>query len=461
MFKAETYQQRRSKLKENLKSGIVLFLGNQESPINYPDNTYPFRQDSTFLYYWGLDKPGLNAIIDVDQNQEILFGDDFTMDDIIWMGPQPLLKELALKVGVSKIFPSNKLEEVINTALQTDRPVHFLPQYRFDNLIRLGQLYKTSENINQNASTALVNAIIEQRSIKTPAEIKEIEYALKISYEMHTTAMKMCKPGQYERTVVGSIEGLAYALGSRTSFPTIFSIHGETLHNHDHSNEMQNGDLIVHDSGAESELHYASDITRTIPVGGKFSQQQKDIYDLVLNMQQKAIAAIKPGISYKKIHFIACETLVKGFQQLELMRGNSAEAVEAGAHALFFPHGLGHMMGLDVHEMENLGENNVGYDDHTVRSEQFGANALRFGKELEPGHVLTVEPGIYFIPMLIDQWKAQKRFSEFIDYTRVDALKDFGGIRIEDDILVEKSGCRVLGKPIPKTTDEVEEIMSA
>jgi Xaa-Pro aminopeptidase len=462
MFESNVYEERRNHLKKHLQSGIVLFLGNDESPINYSANTYPYRQDSSFLYYWGLDRPGLNAIIDIDQNQEIIFADELTIDDIVWMGPQPSLKEQALQVGVAKTLPSEKLDEVIKNAANKSQPLHYLPQYRFDNLLKLTTLlHKDSDEINKAASKALIQAVVDQRSKKSDFEIKEIEYALKISYEMHTTAMKMCKPGRYERTIVGSIEGLAYALGSLTSFPIIFSIHGETLHNHSHNNMMKEGDLVVHDSGAESEQHYASDITRTIPVSGKFSSRQKEIYNLVLEMQEKAIAAIKPGNSYKKVHLLACKILVDGLKQIGLMRGDTEQAVAAGAHALFFPHGLGHMMGLDVHDMEHLGENHVGYNAQTKRSEQFGTNFLRLGKELEPGYVLTVEPGIYFIPTLIDQWKAQKRFSEFINYNQIESYKGFGGIRIEDDVLVLNQGCKILGESIPKNAEKVEEMSAS
>jgi len=458
MFNKDVYIERRKRLKEDLKSGLILFLGNEESPMNYADNIYPFRQDSSFLYFWGLDSPGLAGVIDIDENEEIVYGYDFTVDDIVWMGPQETLAEKAKKTGALYSEPLEKLDKKLKEAVQKGRKIHYLPQYRADNILKIEHLLGIeSSRVNDLASMELTKVVISQRSIKSAEEVEEIEKALDISYEMNAKAMEMTKPGIYEREVSGIVEGLVLSKGSRIAFPIIFSIHGETLHNHSHANLMQAGDIIVMDSGAESPLHYASDITRTFPVSGKFSEIQKDIYNVVLSAQEKAIEMIRPGIRYKEIHLDASRVMAEGLKELGFMKGNVDDAVSVGAHALFFPHGLGHMLGLDVHDMENLGEDLVGYDSETKRSEQFGFAYLRLGKKLEPGFVLTVEPGIYFIPQLIDLWKAESKFKDFIDYDKVEKHKDFGGIRIEDDVLVTETDHRVLGKRIAKTVEEVEE----
>jgi len=458
MFNKDVYIERRKRLKEDLKSGLILFLGNEESPMNYADNIYPFRQDSSFLYFWGLDSPGLAGVIDIDENEEIVYGYDFTVDDIVWMEPQETLAEKAKKTGALYSEPLEKLDKKLKEAVQKGRKIHYLPQYRADNILKIEHLLGIeSSRVNDLASMELTKVVISQRSIKSAEEVEEIEKALDISYEMNAKAMEMTRPGIYEREVSGIVEGLVLSKGSRIAFPIIFSIHGETLHNHSHANLMQAGDILVLDSGAESPLHYASDITRTFPVSGKFSGIQKDIYNVVLSAQEKAIEMVHPGIRYKDIHLDASRVMAEGLKELGFMKGNVDDAVSAGAHALFFPHGLGHMLGLDVHDMENLGEDLVGYDSETKRSEQFGLAYLRLGKKLEPGFVLTVEPGIYFIPQLIDQWKAENKFKDFIDYDNVEKHKDFGGIRIEDDVLVTETDHRVLGKRIAKTVEEIEE----
>ncbi|MFQ6113426.1 MAG: aminopeptidase P family protein [bacterium] len=461
MFNAEIYRQRRNLLKQQIGSGFILFLGNQESPMNYADNPYPFRQDSSFLYFWGLDSPGLAAIINVDEDKEVLLGNDLTVEQIVWTGPQETISKKAEKAGVTASRPLHELEPLVKKANQKGQTVHYLPQYRADNKLLLSSLMEIeASKINQSVSTDLVKAVISQRSIKSEEEIAQIEAALDITYEMHTMAMKMTRPGMVEREVAGAMEGLVLSRGGQVAFPIIFSVHGETLHNPFHNNVMQAGDIVVNDSGAVSAIHYASDITRTIPVSGKFAEKQAHIYEIVLDALELAIQAIKPGKKFKEIHLLASKCLATGLKDLGLMKGNVVEAVEAGAHALFFQCGLGHMMGLDVHDMEALGEDLVGYDEETRRSSQFGLSHLRLGKRLKPYYVLTVEPGIYFIPQLIDQWKAQKRFPEFINYEMVEKFRDFGGIRIEEDIVVTEDGCRILGKPIPRTIQEIEDLAS-
>jgi Xaa-Pro dipeptidase len=458
MFAPETYSSRRANLKTKVKNGLLFFPGNNETPMNYPANTYLYRQDSNFLYYWGIDDAHYDAVIDLDEDREILFGDDRPIGDVIWMGFDEPFKDKAAKANVTETRPSSDLEATLRRAVQQGRRVHILPQYRYDNKIRVGELLGLNPaSIDLHASPEFVKAVIEQRSVKTKNEIEQIEQALDISYEMNTTAMRMVRPGMKEREVFGAVEGIALAKGRGVSFPIIFSVRGETLHNHSHENIMQEGDLLVLDSGAESEIHYASDITRSFPVSGTFDERQKAIYELVLRAQLEAIDRVRPGVLNKDIHLEVARIFVKGLSDLGVMKGDPEEAVSAGAHALFFPHGLGHMMGLDVHDMEGLGENYVGYDDETKRSEQFGLSGLRLAKELQPGYVLTVEPGLYFIPSLIDLWREEKKHADFINFDAAESYKGFGGVRIEDDVLVTENGSRVLGKkPIPKTVEEVE-----
>jgi len=458
MFSQKTYQNRRDTLKKNMKSGVILFPGNNHSPMNYEDNTYHFRQDSTFLYYFGIDEPGLFGIIDVDNDEEIILGDDVAIEDIIWTGPLPKLKVKAEEVNISKTKPSAELTETIYNYIKSGRQILYLPQYRASNLIKIQELTGIHNClINDFSSDRLTQAVIDQRSIKTDEEVEEIEKAISISYEMNATAMHLMKPDTYEYEICGKVQGIVLAQNSNISFPVIFSIHGETLHNHTHNNLMKDGDIAILDSGAESPLHYASDITRTIPVNGKFSDEQKDIYTIVLQANLNAIEMMKPGVFNKDCHLKAAKTITENMKQLGFMKGNPNDAVAAGAHALFMPHGLGHMMGLDVHDLEGLNEDMVGYDETVQRSEQFGLNALRLAKKLQPGYVVTVEPGIYFIPELIDRWKADNKFKEFINYDKVNTFRNFGGMRIEDDVLITGNGHKVLGKPIAKTVEEVEE----
>jgi Xaa-Pro aminopeptidase len=460
MFEASVYVERRKLLRKTVKSGIILLLGNVESPMNYPANPYHFRQDSSFLYFFGLDKPGFNGLLDVEEDKEYIYGEDFGIDDIIWMGPQPTVRELAKGAGVSHTGTAADLAKKIDESIAKGRKIHFLPPYRPENMILLEKLLGISSGkLKEYASVDLIKAIVAQRSLKSEAEVKEIEKALDASYEMYAIVMQMAKPGTYEREIAGRIAGIAGSYGNHVAFPIILSINGETLHNHYHGNRLEKNKLLVTDSGAESLEHYASDITRTFPVGGTFTPGQKEIYQIVLDCQKAAIDAIKPGIPYKEIHLRTAAVIARGLNELGLMKGDVDAAVKEGAHALFFPHGLGHMMGLDVHDMEDLGENYVGYDETVQRSDQFGLAYLRLARALKPGYVLTVEPGIYFIPALIDKWKEEKKFTDFIDYAKVEKYKGFGGIRIEDDVLVTDKGHRVLGKSIPKTIDEIETFM--
>ncbi|MCD4719996.1 MAG: aminopeptidase P N-terminal domain-containing protein, partial [Desulfobacula sp.] len=434
MFDAKVYNDRRNRLRKEIESGIVLILGNPEASFNYPANTYHFRQDSNFLYFFGLDHPDLAGVMDIDENKDYIFGNDVDLDDIIWMGPQPLMSEQAAKVGVGGTAPLNVLFEKVKEAKSQGRKIHFVSPYRGETYIQLENLLGIPvADLRNHTSEELIKGIVKLRSIKDEYEIIEMEKAVDIAYEMHTTSMRMAMPGVIEREIAGTIEGISLGMGGPVSFPIILSIHGETLHNHYHGNVLKEGRMMVTDAGAETVSHYASDITRTVPVGGRFNQRQKDIYEIVLEANMRTIEATKPGIANRELHMMAAKVIASGLKDLGLMKGNMDDAVKEGAHAMFFPHGLGHMLGLDVHDMEGLGENYVGYDDEIKRSEQFGTAFLRLGRKHQPGFIFTIEPGIYFIPALIDKWKNEKKFLDFINYDKVETFKDFGGIRIEDD----------------------------
>jgi Xaa-Pro aminopeptidase len=460
MFKSEVYKNRRKELMRKIGQGLIFFPGNTEVSFNYPANTYHFRQDSNFLYFFGLNQPDLAAVLDANTGKEYIFGNDVDMDDIIWMGPQPSIKDRAAKCGVENTAPFSELSGFLQNARNKGQQIHILPVYRGDTTVQIADLLGIHHSEVKNlVSENLIKAVVSLREIKDEYEIVEIEKAVETAYKMHTTSMKMAKPGIIEQEIAGVIEGIAISGGGPVSFPVILSVHGETLHNHHHNNILQVGQMMVTDAGCETQMAYASDITRTVPVGGKFNTRQKAIYEIVLKANVEVIKQCKPDIFYRDMHFLAAKTIVNGLKELGLMNGDTDAAVAAGAHALFMPHGLGHQMGLDVHDMEGLGEDYVGYDEEVQRSEQFGLAFLRMAKRLKPGMVITDEPGIYFIPALIDLWKKEGKHTDFINYDKLEAYKDFGGIRIEDDLLITENGCRVLGKPIPKTVEEIEKTM--
>ncbi len=461
MFSKETYIRRRQALKKKIKNGLILLPGNAEAPANYAANTYKFRQDSTFLYFFGLDLPGIVGLIDVEADTDCLYGDDLSIDDIIWTGPQPSLRELGEQVGIVSTHSLFELNGILLKAIKQGRKIHFLPPYRGHNRLMIRDLLGIhSDAVNNYMSIELIRAVVSLREIKSDEEVAEIEKACETGYEMHTTAMRMCRPGITEREIAGAIEGIALRKGWGLSFTSIVSEHGETLHNHYYGNKLHPGRLLLIDAGAATDRCYASDFTRTMPVDGKFTQKQKDIYDIVLEANNNTFKLITPGIAYKNLHIEAVRVISAGLKDLGLLRGEVDDIVKNGAYALFMPHGLGHQMGLDVHDMEDLGEKYVGYNEKTERSAMFGLGSLRMGRELLPGHVLTVEPGIYFIPQLIEKWQQEKINSSFICYDVVKKYLDFGGIRLEDDALVLKKGCRMLGKRrIPITTEEVENAM--
>jgi len=438
-----------------MQLGFVLLLGNGEAPVNYAGNDYSFRQDSSFSYYVGLNTPGLIYVLDIDRDKEYLLGDELTIDDIIWMGNLSSLKKRAEEAGIDTVLPSAQLSTLISGTVK----VHYLKPYRYRNLLFLSELFNKNPNeINAGFSTELTKAIINMRLIKSPEELKELEEAGRTGYAMHIVAMKMCHPGVSEQEIAGTIEGLAISQGPRVSFPTILSQNGQTLHNRDHGSILESGRLMLCDAGAENNNLYASDFTRTTAVGGKYSVKQKDIHNIVLKALNDSIALAKPGITYQSVHRNAYKIVFEGLRDLGLTKGDTEEALEAGAPALFMPHGLGHALGLDVHDMENLGETFVGYDDEIKRDTRFGYSSLRFGKRLEPGHVITVEPGIYFIPQLIENRKAEKIYTEYINFDKLKDYYSFGGIRLEDDIVITPTGSRlVYEKRLPLTIEEIEQ----
>ncbi len=457
MFDKHVYSARRNQLRQKMGSGVILIPGNVESPLNYTDNTYHFRQDSTFLYLFGLDMPGLFGIIDANTGNDTIFGEDITMEDIIWIGTKPSISELAASVGVAHSSTVKALFTEVTNQKNKGVNIHFLPPYRAENKLLLQELTGIqASQLSTHASIELIKSLVSMRSAKDSLEIAEIEKACETGYQMHVTAMKMAKPGVMEHEIAGIIEGIALAHGAGTSFPIILTQNGQTLHNHDHSYKLEKGRLMITDAGAESNLHYASDFTRVVPVGGQFTQKQLEIYNIVLNANNTATSLIKPGETFLSIHLKVAEVIATGLKEIGLMKGDVQEAVANGAHALFFPHGLGHMMGLDVHDMEDYGQIHVGYDDEIRPVKQFGTAYLRFGRRLQKDFVITNEPGIYFIPALIEQWGAEKANHSFINFDQVNKYLDFGGIRLEDDILVTETGSRILGNRIPINPDEVE-----
>jgi len=456
MFKKDVYSSRRYLLQKNISSGIVVLLGNTESPINFEHNTYPFRQDSTFLYYVGIASPKLALIIDIEEDKTILFGNEMTIDDIVWMGRLETLQEKAQMADVDQVLPFGELSSYIARAKSSQRNIHFLPPYQSHNKILLEELLHISFQ-QLLPSTELIKAVVAQRSIKEDIEIAEIEKAIHISAEMHLLAMQMARPGMKEYEIVNAIQGLAAGNNCPLAYAPIVTVHGEILHNAYRQNTLTSGDLVLNDSGAETPLGYAGDLTRTFPVDRSFTDRQREMYNIVLSSFTDARDMLRPGIKFKDVHLRAATSLVEGLVAIGLMKGNPQEAVANHAHTMFFQCGLGHMMGLDVHDMEDLGEQFVGYTaDEPKDTKTFGLKSLRLGKALEPGNVLTVEPGIYIIPELIDRWKAEKKNADFINYDKLEEYRNFGGIRIEDDFLITGDGYRLLGPELIKTVQEIE-----
>lgn len=463
MFGMQTYVDRRQALKRLVGEGLILMLGNNDSPVNYPANAYKFRQDSSFLYFFGQKRDGLAGVIDVDNNAEYLIGDEIDIDDIVWYGSVDSVADMAARVGVAQTAPMSRLQELVDAARKSGRTIHFLPPYRHDTQIRLMDLLGIHPSkLREAASMKLIKAVVELRSVKSAEEIEELERASEIGYQMHTTAMKLCRPGVTEQYIGGMLDGIAAAHGCMVSFQSIVSMHGEILHGYPGPRALEAGRLMLCDAGAETNNNYCSDHTRTTPVSGVFDARQKAIYQIVVDCHDLALGVAKPGVKWWDVHMDVCRLMTTRLKELGLMKGDVEEAVQAGAHALFLPHGLGHMMGMDVHDMEGLGQTNVGYDDEVRPSSQFGLASLRFARRLQEGFVVTDEPGLYFIPDLIDLWRAKGINAEFLNFDVIEAYKDFGGIRIEDDVLITKDGCRFLGeKRIPYHINEVEAFLEA
>ena len=462
MFNKATYLKRRAELKKLVGNGVIILFGNNESPANYPANAYaPMRQDSSFLYFFGQHRDGLVGVIDIDNDEEMLFGDDIDVEDIVWMGYTPSVADLAAEVGVTKTAPMADLAKMVNGKWSTAKK-HFLPPYRHDTKIQIMDLLGIHPaKQKEAASLPLIQAIVKMRATKSDEEIARIETACDVGYAMHTTAQLLIRPGVTERFVAGQVDGIARSLAQGNSFATIFSQHGEIMHGSPSDAKLEDGRLVLCDAGCELN-DYCSDHTRTMPVNGKFTQRQLEIYSIVEACHDYVLDVAKPGVKYADVHFAVCRLMTERLKELGLMKGDTDEAVAAGAHAMFLPHGLGHMMGMDVHDMEGLGQIYVGFDEETRPNlEQFGTNCLRMGRRLEEGFVLTDEPGIYFIPALIDDWKASGHCKEFLNFDKLETYKDFGGIRIEDDILITKDGCRFLGtKRIPYHPKDVEAFMA-
>lgn len=461
MFAKDIYVQRRTELKKRVGEGLILLFGNNDAPNNYPGNTYRFRQDSCFLYYFGQKREGLVGVIDIDNDKEYIFGNDIDIDDIIWFGYVPSVSDLAADVGVANSAPMAQLKVVLDAAKAKGQTIHFVPQCRHDLMIQLADLVGIHPlQSKEKASVKLIKAIVDMRAVKKPEEIEELKQAAEIGYKMHTTAQKLCAPGVTEKYIAGVIEGIAMSLGDRYSFQSILSMHGEIQHGFPSHTPMEAGRLMLCDAGAESKENYCSDNTRVTPVSGKFTQQQRDIYGAVEAAHDWVIENAKPNVKWLDMHLGACRIITDHLKTIGLMKGDTEEAVRAGAHAMFMPHGLGHMMGLDVHDMEGLGQNYVGFDDEVQPSTQFGLNCLRCGRRMQPGFVMTVEPGVYFIPHLIDLWRSEKKHTDFINYEAVEAFREFGGVRLEDDIIITETGCKIIGdNVIPYHIDELEEFI--
>ena len=463
LFSKNTYTERRARLRQLVGHGLIVLMGNNESPMNYPANAYKFRQDSSFLYFFGQHRDGLVGVIDADSGVETLLGDEIDIDDIVWYGEVTSVVQMAEECGVAHTAPMAALTEMVDQAQKAGRKVHFLPPYRHETMIRLHDLLGIHPSQQRAAaSQELIQAVIQLRLVKSAEEIEELERAAAIGYEMHTTAMRLCRPGVTEAYIGGVLDGIAASHGSIVSFQSIVSMHGEILHGYPSARPLEAGRLLLCDAGAETREHYCSDHTRTTPISGTFTQRQKDIYNIVVDCHDLALTHARPGVRWWDVHYDVCRLMTDRLKDLGLMKGDTEAAVQAGAHALFLPHGLGHAMGMDVHDMEGLGQVFVGYDEETRPSSQFGTASLRFARRLEEGHVVTDEPGIYFIPALIDLWRKEGTNAEFLCFDEIEKYKDFGGIRIEDDVLITKDGCRFLGeKRIPYHVDEVEAFLAA
>ena len=453
MFSKEIYINRRAELLRRMsgQGGIAIFPGNADAPANYRGNDYKFRQESTFLYFWGIDQPFYAAVLDLDTGGETIFADDVDIDDIVWMGPQPSVRSIAESVGVGErsgaaagevSAPYAGFADYVKKAVAQGRKVHFLPQSRYYNCLLLSSLLNIdAEELNRRlpaskvASEPLARAVIGMRLVKQECEIEEIDKSCDLGIRMHTAAREGCVPGVLEQSIVGRMDGITLSEGWGVSFTTILSQNGET--------------------------HSASDFTRTYPCSGKFTTKQREIYDIVHQCNEFAFSMVRPGISYREVHIATVTRMLEGLKSLGIVNGDPAQMAADGIGGLFMPHGLGHNMGIDVHDMEDIGENLVGYDDDQKREGGIGLANLRMARRLVPGNVVTDEPGIYFIPDLIAQWKRDSLDGGRVNYALLEReYLDFGGIRLEDDVLVTAEGARRLGSSrLPIASSDIEELM--
>ena len=461
MFDRKIYIERRRILSGKISSGIILFLGNSNADINYQGNSYPFRQDSSFVYYFGLMLPDMAAVMDVESGEEIVFGDDVDVNDIVWTGPQPLVKELADSVGVSRNEPLRALAEYLGDAVRKNRRIHFLPPYRYQTKMLLNRLLDVPfDEMEESASEELIRAVIGMRLVKKDEEIAELEKAAEIGYRMHYAVMKSARLGMKEQELAGLMDGIAMQYGRMTSFPTILSQNGETLHNETHNQILTDGRIIVIDAGAEALSGYVSDFTRSIPSSGKFNSRQKDIYEIVKSANEYFPVIARPGETFESLHLKVVRLMLEGLKGLGLVKGDLDEAVSCGVQGLFMPHGLSHHIGLDVHDLSSMGRKYMGFDDTYRKFLGTAQPATAMGKTLEAGYVVSNEPGIYFIPALIEQWKSEGKNKEFVNFSALEDWYDFGGIRLEDDILITADGCRLIGTHrLPISIEDVENVM--
>ena len=451
-FSTDTYKIRRQYLRQRMGSGKLFLMGNEESSMNYKDNCYRFVQDSTFLYYFGINQPGLYAMIDAEGGEDIIFGNELSIDDIIWTGPLPTLKERAESVGVLKVRPPHEIKN------QIDKSTLFLPPYRPEHRFKINEIFDVPfEQIDEKISLDLLLMISEQRSIKSEEEINQMHEACTFSGEAHKALMRSATSEMYEHQLVGIFEKVGMDRNVHTGYPTICSINGQVLHNHHYHNKLKKGRLVLVDGGLNSSGGYAGDLTRTFPVDVAFTSRQKDIYNVVYEGFMHAVDIGKPGMLFRDLHLQTAVRLTEGMIALGIMKGNAEDAVADGAHTLFFPHGLGHLIGLDVHDLENFGEEHIGYLPDLQKSKEFGLKSLRLGKAMKEGYTVTIEPGIYFIPELMAKKKADGLHSDFINYEKVAQYSDFGGIRLEDNFVMRSSGFEKLGNYLARSIEEIEE----
>jgi Xaa-Pro aminopeptidase len=437
-----TLLQRRKKLAAAIANPVILWSGRAPSR-NFAANRFPFRASSHFLYFAGLSLD--NAVIRLDRGKLELFMDNSSADDELWHGKMPTREEIALEIGADAAYPlselSLKTKEAATIAVQDVVTYQQQCQLLTRNI--------APANKSEGIDLELAKAIVNLRLVHDRAALVEIKKAVAVSIEAHLAGIKAVSEAKCEAEVRSAMEGIIIANNMTCAYSSIVTVRGEVLHNETYHRPLRSGDLLLADVGAETNSGWASDITRTFPVSGKFSSTQKDIYDIVLKAQTSCIERIRPGIEYRDIHLLACEVIAEGLINLGILQGRATDLVEMDAHALFFPHGIGHLLGLDVHDMEDLGDL-AGYEESRQRSDRFGLGYLRLDRSLQPGMVVTIEPGFYQVPAILNSPQFRNKFRDFVNWEKLDRFADVRGIRIEDDVLVTDSGCEVLTADLPK-----------